>query len=225
MSDDLGIPAFLKREDTPESKRARERLTKQLLRRGQVRRVEKNGRSTISTGHAANLDEVGRALLKEISREKARKQKERFARLRELKKGPKVPKTGKKEQALRAAREETPPVSEGVTVEQSAELTAEKEKAVKPKKKTSKKASKHNARTPVRHNGHANGNGKSIRERIIELASHPHGCTNDEVFALTEKISGKRWPTVSMPQVAASQGVKLKIVKKKGEATRYFVAA
>jgi hypothetical protein len=88
------------------------------------------------------------------------------------------------------------------------------------KKKGTTAKARANARQPVK-NGHAV---KSLSAQIVDLARSKHGCTAEEVYALTERVGGRRWPSFSMPQIAKSQGVKLRKEKRKGEAIRYFVA-
>lgn len=108
MDDDLPIPAFLRREVTPATKAAVTRINNELRSGG--RRIEKTaGRSSISAGHALNLDEAGQALLKEIKSKERKteelRKREAFARLRALKEERSMSKKiGKKERALRDAR-------------------------------------------------------------------------------------------------------------------------
>lgn len=105
IPDDLSIPEFLRQEDSPARRAQRTRIANEM-RRGSTRRIEPSGRSTVSAGHAANLDETGKALLKEIKQNEREKTKKRIAGLRALpKKGNTMSKTvGKKEQALREKR-------------------------------------------------------------------------------------------------------------------------
>ncbi len=105
IPDDLSIPAFLLRKDTPEEKAGRERQIKQSQRGGVRRVVRSGGRSTISNGHAANLDEVGKAILKEVKAAEKHKREERSARRRELRKESAMLK-GPKEAALQDKRGE-----------------------------------------------------------------------------------------------------------------------
>lgn len=106
LPDDLSIPGFLRQEDSPARRAQRTRITNEM-RRG-TRRIEPtSGRSTISAGHAANLDEAGKALLSEVRAKEREKDKREKARLRALpKKGESaMAKTiGKKEQQLRDRR-------------------------------------------------------------------------------------------------------------------------
>ena len=106
IPDDLSIPEFLRQEDSPARRAQRTRIANEM-RRGATRRIETtSGRSTVSAGHAANLDETGKALLKEVKQNEREKTKKRIAGLRALpKKGNTMSKTvGKKEQALREKR-------------------------------------------------------------------------------------------------------------------------
>lgn len=107
IPDDLSIPSFLRRDLTPQARAAITRTNNELRRRDVRRVVASGGRSTISAGHAANLDETGKALLKEIrtgERKKAERERARLAALPKKEKGVMAKTIGKKEQALRATR-------------------------------------------------------------------------------------------------------------------------
>lgn len=105
IADDLSIPAFLKREDTPESKAARERIVKETGRR--VRRLSaSNSRSTVSTGYAT-LDETGKAILRETLKTGSLSDAMRNRAVKALRRkatGNTMTQVGAKETALRNAR-------------------------------------------------------------------------------------------------------------------------
>lgn len=108
IPDDLSIPEFLKRKETPESKEARERLIKELTKRGYMRRLRPTkGRSTISTGYAANIDDVGKAMLREVLKDERVSDAQKDRARRALREGSVMQtqaQVGPKEQALREAR-------------------------------------------------------------------------------------------------------------------------
>jgi hypothetical protein len=97
---DLSIPKFLQRPVTPQTKAAVTRINNEL-RRGVHRLVATGGPSTLSKGHAANLDEAGKALLREINQQAEAKKQARLAQLKGLRA---MTKAGPKETALREKR-------------------------------------------------------------------------------------------------------------------------
>lgn len=57
---------------------------------------------------------------------------------------------------------------------------------------------------------------QSKTEQVGMMMRRKEGCTTAEVLALT------RWPSVSLPQMARANGVRLRKEKKPGELTRYY---
>lgn len=88
---------------TPEAFAAGNARRAKIARTSHVRRTPKaeRGKSTIALGHAANLDEAGKALLKQQHKDAEAKKRQRFQHLKELNMTKKI---GAKEQALRNKR-------------------------------------------------------------------------------------------------------------------------
>lgn len=217
---ELGVPDDLNRwlKMTPETllanQRARAKINKQLADGSPVRH-EKRGRSTISAGHAANLDDTGKAILKEVTKEARAKQ---TARLRDLKEQKSMSKVGAKESQLRAARESTKTTT-------AADAADSKESTVRKTSKKTKTTKTAAARTPVKgkttkakpasakpaktaaNDGPRPGSKLAI---IQGLLTRPEGCTTKQVLEACE------WPAVSMPQQARALGVELKKEKVDG---------
>ncbi len=244
MHDDLSIPQSLRRENTPESKAAVTRLINESRRRGITRVVQTSGgRSTLSLGHAANLDEVGKAILREETKARREKQKERFARLRELKGLAMAQKIGPKETERRERREEKartgkPKKAKVTSIDALAEAIAPKpvvsdvtdismaEMGMAPGAFDVVPESKHvqhrkavkAARAKLDENAKPAKVKGTKTELIAGLLKRKGGCTSADVL----KATG--WPAVSMPQQAKAAGLKLRKEKAKGEPTRYYAA-
>lgn len=128
---ELGVPDCLNRwlHLTPASLAANRAactgIMQQVYRRAPVRKMKSHGKSTISSGHAANLDETGKMILREINKATQAKKITHLRQLKELRQMSKSAGTkearirtmraneatktedgalGKKEQALRTAR-------------------------------------------------------------------------------------------------------------------------
>ena len=57
---------------------------------------------------------------------------------------------------------------------------------------------------------------KSKTEIVAALLKRKAGCTRKQILNATE------WPSVSVQQLAAAAGLKLRMEKQKGEVARYF---
>lgn len=221
---ELGVPDDLNRwlKMTPETllanQRARAKINKQLADGAPVRHEKTKGRSTISAGHAANLDETGKAILKEVTKEARAKQ---TARLRDLKERKPMSKVGTKEAQLRAARA----TKTTETETNAADAANPKETTVRKtstKKSSTKSKAKTAARTPVKGATKAKPAAKATKPAgdgprpgsklaIIQgLLTRPQGCTTKQV------LEACQWPAVSMPQQARALGVTLKKEKVDG---------
>lgn len=223
---DAGLPDFCNRwlAMTPEAWAANEAARKRIARqvsRQEVRRVPKaeRRRSTLALGHAADLDDAGRELLKAQRKEAERKTRERLRSLRERA----MTKVGSKENAVRALRTESVADSPTTTAAEPERPTEQQESTVS--KKTTKKAARSNARTKVKPEPKtkaATEKTSGVRpgsklETIVGLLKRPQGCTTKEVLAATG------WPAVSMPQQAKAAGLSLTKEKVDG-VTRYKAA-
>lgn len=229
---ELGVPDSLNRwlKMTPETllanQRARAKINKQHADGAPVR-FERKSRSTISAGHAANLDDAGKVLLKEVS--KAAREK-KIARLRDLKERTSMSKTnvGPKEAQLRAARasdgtdtESTKPAGNVATDPKETKVrtkTTTKKADAKAKAKTAArtpvkgkttKAKPASAKTAAKPVGDGPRPGSKLAI-IRDLLSRPEGCTTKQV------LEACQWPAVSMPQQARALGVTLKKEKVDG---------
>lgn len=124
------------------------------------------------------------------------------------------------------ATENRPPLNRSVeTTADKAEPKAEAKPSAessesKMRTTTSKKSSKTNASTSVKSKTTAKKPTERKASPLLGLLQHKNGVTNDEIT----KAIGRRVSASSMRSLCTSHDLKLKIVKKEGEKTRYIAA-